>query len=46
MDQYHPCFKAFDLAELNRRLLREEYEEVLHLARSYGLHRGFGDYRT
>jgi putative pyruvate formate lyase activating enzyme len=43
MDQYHPCFKAFDLAELNRRIRRGEYEEVLNLARSYGLYRGFGN---
>jgi putative pyruvate formate lyase activating enzyme len=42
MDQYHPCFKAFDLAELNWRITREEYKMVLRLATSYGLHRGFG----
>jgi putative pyruvate formate lyase activating enzyme len=46
MDQYHPCFKAFNFAELNRRIRREGYEEVLHLARSYGLHRGFGHYQS
>jgi putative pyruvate formate lyase activating enzyme len=42
MDQYHPCFKAFDLAELNRRITSEEYRTVVRLATSYGLHRGFG----
>jgi putative pyruvate formate lyase activating enzyme len=46
MDQYHPCFKAFDLTELNRRITGKEYEEVLRLARSYGLHRGFENCRT
>jgi len=46
MGQYHPCFKAFDLAKLNRGITRKEHEEVLHLARSYGLHRGFGHYQS
>jgi putative pyruvate formate lyase activating enzyme len=40
MDQYHPCFRAFKLPELNRRISREEYEKVVSLAVSYGLHRG------
>lgn len=40
MDQYHPCFRAFNLAELNRRISGKEYEAVVNLATSYGLHRG------
>jgi putative pyruvate formate lyase activating enzyme len=40
MDQYHPCFRAFNLAELNRRITRKEYGMVVSRATSYGLHRG------
>jgi putative pyruvate formate lyase activating enzyme len=46
MDQYHPCFRAFNLAELNRRITREEYEVVVHLATSCGLHRGLENCQT
>lgn len=41
MDQYYPCYKAFDYPELARRISREEYDEVIELARGLGLHRGF-----
>lgn len=39
MDQYHPCYKAFEHPPLNRRLLREEFEEALEAARRAGLRR-------
>lgn len=42
MDQYYPCFKARNLKELNRRITGAEYSEVVRMARSYGLSRGFG----
>jgi len=46
MDQYHPCYKAFDYPELSRRITQEEYEEVVELARGLGLHRGFPERRA
>lgn len=39
MDQYHPCFKAFDHPPLNRRITKEEYEEALDFAIKAGLKR-------
>ncbi len=39
MDQYHPCYKAFEEPPLDRSLTREEYEQVLRLAEEYGLRR-------
>ncbi len=39
MDQYHPCFKAFDHPPLNRRITKEEYEEALNFAIRAGLKR-------
>lgn len=37
MDQYYPAYKAFDYPELKRRIVREEYEEVLNYAMKLGL---------
>ena len=37
MDQYHPCFKAFDHPPLNRRITRKEYAEAINLAVKSGL---------
>jgi len=37
MDQYYPCYKAFEFSELSRRITMEEYEEALNLAKKYGL---------
>jgi putative pyruvate formate lyase activating enzyme len=37
MDQYHPAWKAADYAELRRRPLRREVEEVVDYARRRGL---------
>jgi putative pyruvate formate lyase activating enzyme len=45
MDQYHPCYKAFDYPELARRITPEEYEEVVKLAWDLGLRRGFPERR-
>jgi len=39
MDQYRPCYKAFQIPELSRRITREEYAEALRLAQEAGLHR-------
>ena len=41
MDQYHPCFKAYEFKELSRRITDKEYLEVLEYAKSIGLHKGF-----
>jgi len=41
MDQYHPCYKAADFPEIDRRITAAEYEEALQAACSFGLHRGF-----
>ncbi|MGQ9478388.1 MAG: radical SAM protein [Candidatus Bipolaricaulia bacterium] len=45
MDQYHPCYKASDYPELSRRITQEEYDEVVKLAWSLGLRRGFPERR-
>ncbi|MCP4255739.1 MAG: radical SAM protein, partial [Candidatus Scalindua sp.] len=39
MDQYHPCFKAFDDPHLKRRISRNEYSEVINYAITLGLTR-------
>ena len=39
MDQYHPCYKAFEEPPLDRSLTREEYPRALRLAEEYGLRR-------
>ncbi|MGQ9570314.1 MAG: radical SAM protein [Thermodesulfovibrionales bacterium] len=39
MDQYHPCFKAFDHPPLNRRITSKEFEEAIRLAIDAGLKR-------
>ena len=41
MAQYYPQFEAAYYPELNRRITPQEYREVVVLARSFGLHRGF-----
>ena len=37
MSQYQPMYKAFENPEISRRITREEYEEVVDLARELGL---------
>jgi putative pyruvate formate lyase activating enzyme len=39
MAQYHPCYRAFDYAELSRPVTSEEFAEAIGLARQYGLNR-------
>src|SRR4030043_2283661 len=39
MDQYHPCFKAFDNPPLNRRITDTEFSEAVRLAVEAGLTR-------
>jgi putative pyruvate formate lyase activating enzyme len=39
MDQYHPCYKAFDKPPLDRRITLGEYSEALELATAAGLRR-------
>jgi len=39
MDQYHPCFKAFDNPPLNRRITDTEFSEAIKLAVNAGLTR-------
>jgi putative pyruvate formate lyase activating enzyme len=43
MDQYHPCYKAFDNPPLNRRITNEEYKEALRITREAGLKRIDGE---
>ncbi len=38
MDQYHPCYRAREFAEINRSLSVAEYEQAMDLAREAGLH--------
>ncbi|MBW1750076.1 MAG: radical SAM protein, partial [Deltaproteobacteria bacterium] len=39
MDQYHPCYRAGEFDEINRSLLRSEYNQAIQLAQQAGLHR-------
>jgi len=39
MDQYHPCFKAFENPPLNRRLTQQEYADAIQMAIDAGLKR-------
>lgn len=39
MDQYHPCFKAFDNPPLDRRITSKEYARAVQLAVQAGLKR-------
>jgi len=39
MDQYHPCYKAFDHPPLDRRITAQEYAEAIELAEAAGLTR-------
>ncbi len=39
MDQYYPCYKAFDHPPLNRRITTEEYTEAVKMALDAGLKR-------
>jgi putative pyruvate formate lyase activating enzyme len=39
MDQYHPCFKAFDNPPLDRRITGREYSEAIRMPTDAGLTR-------
>jgi len=39
MDQYYPYFKAFQYPELSRRIINEEYQGAIRLARKSGFKR-------
>jgi len=39
MAQYHPCYKAFDMPQLARPLLSQEFYEAIDLAHQQGLYR-------
>ncbi len=39
MDQYRPCYKAYDFPELSRRITGEEYRDAVAAARRAGLTR-------
>ncbi len=39
MDQYHPTNKANQYPEINRRILPEEFEKAIKIAKKQGLHR-------
>lgn len=46
MDQYRPCYRARDSAEINRPLTREEYAEAMSQAMAHGLRRFDSPRRT
>ena len=39
MDQYHPAYRAREFPDLNRRIMPEEYHQVLEMAKDFGLKR-------
>jgi putative pyruvate formate lyase activating enzyme len=39
MDQYYPCYKAFQYHELSRRITKEEFKRVVESAKKFGLKR-------
>ncbi len=39
MDQYHPCYRAFDHPPLDRRITSSEFREAVEFARRAGLRR-------
>jgi putative pyruvate formate lyase activating enzyme len=39
MDQYRPCYRAYELPPLDRPVTRAEYEQAIQQAREAGLHR-------
>jgi putative pyruvate formate lyase activating enzyme len=43
MDQYHPCFRASEFPELNRRITAAEYRRAVQLAKHAGLKRIDGE---
>ncbi len=44
MAQYRPCYRAFEVSEIARRITHQEYEAAVRAARKAGLHRLDIDY--
>lgn len=42
MNQYHPCFRAFETSPLNRRITDREYRDAIRMAIDAGLRRIYG----
>ena len=42
MDQYYPCYKAFEYPQISRRITKEEFEKAIKLAKKAGLKRIYG----
>jgi putative pyruvate formate lyase activating enzyme len=40
MQQYYPCYKAYEFKQLSRKISPDEYSEVIEYAKKIGLHRG------
>ncbi len=43
MDQYHPEYKVFDIPDMNRRITKAEYAEVVSYAVGKGMTKGLSD---
>jgi len=41
MEQYHPCYQAYEFPDIARRITLDEFLEAKKLARNAGLYRGF-----
>lgn len=39
MDQYHPCYRAFDFPPLKRRITPTEYKDAIEAAKAVGMRR-------
>ena len=39
MDQYRPCYNAFEHPPMDRRITEDEFEEAIRIAREEGLGR-------
>jgi len=46
MAQYRPCYKAFDIPQLARPVLGQEFYEAIGLAHQQGLYRLDKDYTS
>ena len=41
MAQYFPCYKAKDIEQLNRKLSKEEYDEIEKFVYKLGIENGY-----
>jgi len=41
MEQYRPCYKAYNNPQINRCITAKEYYNAIKMAKDIGLHRGF-----